>query len=97
MTQDLKGQFRKDAEQEKKHTDGEPARLIKEQARREADSAREERIQKEHRAKEAKRAEKQAAEEPARLAKEKARKDADLAKEQAVAKDLEDRKRKAGK
>ncbi len=94
MSQDLKGQFQKDMEQEKKRAAGEPAQLAKEKARREADSAREQKIQREHLENEAKRARKHAAEEPRRLAKEKERREADLAKEQTIAKEQDARRRK---
>jgi hypothetical protein len=83
-----------EAHQVAKHIMDEPARLAKEQSRKNVDLAREDSIKKEYAIKEAKREEKRMSEEPARLAKEEARRKIDTAREQAIDADLAARKLK---
>jgi hypothetical protein len=78
---------------EKRATD-EIEQSAKDQARRKANLAREQGIEKDLEARKTKESEKRAAEEPARLAKDQARRKADLAREQAIVEDQDARKLK---
>jgi fused signal recognition particle receptor len=84
-----------EARRAKKRAAEEIEQSARDQARREADLAREQAIAEDQKARETRRAEKQAAEEIRQSAREQARRKANLAKEQAIAEDQEARKLKA--
>lgn len=81
----------KEAKRAEKRAAQETRRLAKDEAKKKADSAREQAIEKSSQAKEIKRAEERVAEEIEQLTKDKARKEAYLAREQAIAEAQEKR------
>jgi fused signal recognition particle receptor len=81
---------------EKRATD-EIEQSAKDQARRKANLAREQRIEKDLEARKTKESEKRAAEEPGRLAKDQARRRANLAREQAIVENQDARQLKSKK
>jgi fused signal recognition particle receptor len=83
-----------EAKRAEKHAAEEIEQSARDQARREADLAREQAIAEDQKAREAGRAGKQAAEEIRQSARDQARKKANLAREQAIAEDQEARKLK---
>ncbi len=94
---DQEEQSLKEAKRKEKRATEENEQLARDQARRKANLAREQTIEKDLKERKTKQAEKRAAEEPERLAKDQAKRKANLARERKITEGQEARKLKAKK
>jgi len=94
---DQEEQLLKETKRAEKRAAEDIEQLARDQARRKANLAREQAIEKDQKERETKRAEKRAAEDIKQLAKDQARKKANLAREQAIVEAQEARKLEAKK